>query len=134
MMHEIAFGYEPHSQLTVFRGRINRHGALGNARAAPKTNHGTFLAMTGQSSGRGVGHAAHARNGLVAGVTVRLPEFAALEYEPIVLVCGTDKRSKAVVQTLCAVGSTQIHLLRRGMEHWNATGLPAEDRIDNALQ
>lgn len=133
MMHEMTFGYEPYIQPTVFRWRFRRHGGLGNARAAPKTNHHRpFLALAEQSCGRGVGHAANARNARVAGITVLLPELAELAREPIVLVCRIDKRSRAVAQTLRAAGFTQIQILRRGIEQerdWPAGGRSRSGRV-----
>jgi uncharacterized membrane protein YdjX (TVP38/TMEM64 family)/rhodanese-related sulfurtransferase len=75
-----------------------------------------------------LGHIARARNIPVAEMSGRVLELAGLEREPIVLVCRTDKRSAAAVQTLRAAGFTQINVLRRGMEQWNQAGLPVEGR------
>jgi uncharacterized membrane protein YdjX (TVP38/TMEM64 family)/rhodanese-related sulfurtransferase len=71
-----------------------------------------------------LGHIATARNVPVAELSGRLAEFAGLEQTPVILVCRTDKRSAAAAQTLHAAGFSQVSVLRRGMEHWNETGLP----------
>jgi rhodanese-related sulfurtransferase len=73
-----------------------------------------------------LGHIATARNIPVAELASRLPELAGLERGPIVLVCRTDKRSATAARTLRAAGFTQVKVLRRGMEQWNATGLSVE--------
>jgi rhodanese-related sulfurtransferase len=75
-----------------------------------------------------LGHIATARNVPVAELASRLPELAGLERGPVVLVCRTDKRSATAARTLRAAGFTQVNVLRRGMEQWNATGLPVEAR------
>ena len=79
-----------------------------------------------------LGHIASARNIPVAALGGRLTELAGLEREPIVLVCRTDKRSALAAHTLCDAGFTQVGVLRRGMEQWNETGLPAEGRQGDA--
>ena len=73
-----------------------------------------------------LGHIATARNIPVAELASRLSELAALEREPIVLVCRTDKRSAMAARILHAARFTRVDVLRRGMEQWNATGLPVE--------
>ncbi len=73
-----------------------------------------------------LGHIATARNIPVAELESRLAELAGLERGPLVLVCRTDKRSAIAARTLRAAGFTQVTVLRRGMEQWNETGLPAE--------
>ena len=70
-----------------------------------------------------LGHIATAHNIPVAELESRLAE---LERGPVVLVCRTDKRSAIAARTLRAAGFTQVTVLRRGMEQWNETGLPAE--------
>src|SRR5262249_3643270 len=75
-----------------------------------------------------LGHIATARNIPVAELESRLSELAGLERGPIVLVCRTDKRSATAARTLGAAGFTQVNALRRGMEEWNETGLPAQAR------
>jgi rhodanese-related sulfurtransferase len=80
-----------------------------------------------------LGHIATARNIPVAEFESRLGELAALEREPVVLVCRTDKRSAMAAQTLRAAGFTQVNVLRRGMEQWNETGLPVAPRGDKRI-
>ena len=46
----------------------------------------------------------------------------------IVLVCRTDRRSAKVADALHAGGYQRLAVLRGGMESWNATGLPVDDR------
>src|SRR5262244_3576956 len=75
-----------------------------------------------------LGHIETARNIPVAELESRLSELAGLERGPIVLVCRTDKRSATAARTLGAAGFTQVNVLRRGMEEWNETGLPAQAR------
>jgi len=79
-----------------------------------------------------LGHIASARNIPIAELNSRLAELGGLERTPIVLVCRTDKRSATAAQTLRAAGFTQISVLRRGMEQWNAAGLPIEERLVGA--
>jgi rhodanese-related sulfurtransferase len=79
-----------------------------------------------------LGHIPTARNMPVAELSGRLPELSGLERKPIVLVCRTDKRSRAAAQTLRAAGFAQTQILRRGMEQWNAEGIPATDRFAGA--
>jgi uncharacterized membrane protein YdjX (TVP38/TMEM64 family)/rhodanese-related sulfurtransferase len=79
-----------------------------------------------------LGHIATARNIPVAALASRLPELARLEQSPIVLVCRTDKRSATAAQTLRAAGFKQVSVLRRGMEQWNAAGLPVGGRAAEA--
>ena len=81
-----------------------------------------------------LGHIPTARNMPVAELSGRLSELSGLERKPIVLVCRTDKRSKAAAQTLRAAGFTQTQILRRGMEQWNASDIPVGDRIADAPQ
>lgn len=79
-----------------------------------------------------LGHLAAARNIPVAALASRSAELAGLEQSPIVLVCRTDKRSAAAAQTLRAAGFRQVSVLRRGMEQWNAAGLPVDGRTAEA--
>jgi len=79
-----------------------------------------------------LGHIASARNIPIAELNSRLAELGGFERTPIVLVCRTDKRSATAAQTLRAAGFTQISVLRRGMEQWNAAGLPIEERLVGA--
>ena len=81
-----------------------------------------------------LGHIPTARNMPVAELSGRLSELSGLERKPIVLVCRTDKRSKAAAQTLRAAGFTQTQILRRGMEQWNANDIPVGDRIADSSQ
>lgn len=74
------------------------------------------------------GHIAAARNIPVGELGSRLTELAGLERAPIVLVCRTDKRSATAAKTLRAAGFAEVSVLRRGMEQWNAAGLPVEGR------
>jgi len=61
----------------------------------------------------------------------RIAELSGLEQAPIVLVCRTDKRSAGAARTLRTAGFTQVGVLRRGMEQWNAVGVPvAKDGTD----
>jgi uncharacterized membrane protein YdjX (TVP38/TMEM64 family)/rhodanese-related sulfurtransferase len=76
-----------------------------------------------------LGHIASARNIPMAELNSRIAELGGLERKPIVLVCRTDKRSATAAQTLHAAGFTRINVLRRGMEQWNAAGLPIEERL-----
>src|SRR5262249_3187420 len=75
-----------------------------------------------------LGQVVAARNIPVAEAEARLPELAGLEWEPIVLVCRTDKRSAAAAQTLRGAGFRQVQVMRRGMERWNESGLPVQGR------
>jgi uncharacterized membrane protein YdjX (TVP38/TMEM64 family)/rhodanese-related sulfurtransferase len=79
-----------------------------------------------------LGHIASARNIPVAELDRRLAELPGLERLPLVLVCRTDKRSAAAARTLRAAGFTQVSVLRRGMEQWNAAGLPVDGRAVEA--
>ena len=79
-----------------------------------------------------LGHISAARNIPVAELKFRMPELAKEERTPLVIVCRTDKRSATAAQTLRAAGFTQISVLRRGMEQWNAAGLPIEERLVGA--
>jgi uncharacterized membrane protein YdjX (TVP38/TMEM64 family)/rhodanese-related sulfurtransferase len=79
-----------------------------------------------------LGHIASARNIPVATLEKQIPELAELERAPVVLVCRTDKRSATAARTLRAAGFTQVSVLRRGMEQWNAAGLPVEGRTVEA--
>jgi uncharacterized membrane protein YdjX (TVP38/TMEM64 family)/rhodanese-related sulfurtransferase len=80
-----------------------------------------------------LGHITSARNIPIAEFNSRLAELGGLERTPIVLVCRTDKRSATAAQTLRAAGFTQISVLRRGMEQWNAAGLPIEKCLVGAI-
>jgi len=75
-----------------------------------------------------LGHIAGARNIPLDQLAGRLDELAELRQMPVTLVCHTDKRSSAAAQIMCASGFTQVNVLRRGMEQWNADGLPVEGR------
>jgi uncharacterized membrane protein YdjX (TVP38/TMEM64 family)/rhodanese-related sulfurtransferase len=75
-----------------------------------------------------LGHIASARNIPVGELGSRLAELTGLERAPLVLVCRTDKRSATAAKTLRAAGFTQVFVLRRGMEQWNAASLPVEGR------
>jgi uncharacterized membrane protein YdjX (TVP38/TMEM64 family)/rhodanese-related sulfurtransferase len=79
-----------------------------------------------------LGHIRTARNIPVAELDRRLGELGGLERTPIVLVCKTDKRSATAAQTLGQAGFKQVRVLRRGMEQWNQTGLPAQGRPHKA--
>jgi uncharacterized membrane protein YdjX (TVP38/TMEM64 family)/rhodanese-related sulfurtransferase len=78
------------------------------------------------------GHIAAARNIPVGELGSRLTELAGLERAPIVLVCRTDKRSATAAKTLRVAGFAEVSVLRRGMEQWNAAGLPVEGRAVTA--
>jgi uncharacterized membrane protein YdjX (TVP38/TMEM64 family)/rhodanese-related sulfurtransferase len=71
-----------------------------------------------------LGHIAQARNIPVAELNGRLPELAALDPKPVVLVCLTDKRSAAAAATLSAAGFKHVSVLRQGMRRWNDAGFP----------
>jgi uncharacterized membrane protein YdjX (TVP38/TMEM64 family)/rhodanese-related sulfurtransferase len=73
-----------------------------------------------------LGHIATARNIPVGELQRRLAELAGLERTSLVLVCRTDKRSATAARLLREAGFADIAVLRRGMEHWNAKGLPVE--------
>lgn len=75
-----------------------------------------------------LGHIAAARNIPLAALDSRSTELGGLEQSPIVVVCRTDKHSAAAAQTLRAAGFRQVSVLRRGMEQWNAVGLPVDGR------
>jgi uncharacterized membrane protein YdjX (TVP38/TMEM64 family)/rhodanese-related sulfurtransferase len=75
-----------------------------------------------------LGHIATSRNIPVTELNTRLAELGGLERTPIILVCRTDKRSAMAARTLRAAGFSQVSVLRRGMEQWNAAGLPVEER------
>jgi len=75
-----------------------------------------------------LGHIASARNMPVPESDGRITELAGLQQAPIVLVCRTDKRSANAARSLRAAGFTQVAVLRRGMEQWNAAGLPVAKR------
>jgi len=75
-----------------------------------------------------LGHVAKAVNLPLRELPSRLTEINALRDKPMVLVCRTDKRSAAAAQMLRAAGFSQVGVLRRGMEEWNAAGLPVEGR------
>jgi uncharacterized membrane protein YdjX (TVP38/TMEM64 family)/rhodanese-related sulfurtransferase len=79
-----------------------------------------------------LGHIVTARNIPVTELDGRRAELAGLERTPIVLVCRTDRRSGAAARTLRAAGFTEVSVLRRGMEQWNAVGLPVEERAIGA--
>jgi uncharacterized membrane protein YdjX (TVP38/TMEM64 family)/rhodanese-related sulfurtransferase len=73
-----------------------------------------------------LGHITIARNIPIAELGGQLAGFAGFERAPMVLVCRTDKRSASAARTLREAGFTQVNVLRRGMEQWNASGLPVE--------
>jgi uncharacterized membrane protein YdjX (TVP38/TMEM64 family)/rhodanese-related sulfurtransferase len=73
-----------------------------------------------------LGHIANARNIPIAELNDRLPELAGLERTPIVLVCLTDKRSAKGAHLLSRAGYRHVSVLHRGMQQWNADGLPVE--------
>jgi rhodanese-related sulfurtransferase len=79
-----------------------------------------------------LGHIATARNIPVADLDSRIGELAGLERAPLVIACRTDKRSATAARTLRAAGFTQVGVLRRGMEQWNAAGLPVAGRAASA--
>jgi rhodanese-related sulfurtransferase len=80
---------------------------------------------------RAVGHIASARNIPLIELDCRIAELSGLEQALIVLVCRTDKRSASAARTLRTAGFTQVGVLRRGMEQWNAVGVPvAKDGTD----
>jgi rhodanese-related sulfurtransferase len=43
---------------------------------------------------------------------------------PIVVVCKTDRRSSMAAERLREAGSSNVSVLRGGMEQWRALGLP----------
>jgi uncharacterized membrane protein YdjX (TVP38/TMEM64 family)/rhodanese-related sulfurtransferase len=75
-----------------------------------------------------LGHIAKAWNVPVGELPNRLIEIRALESEPVILVCRTDKRSASAAALLRDAGLRDVHVLRGGMERWNQSGLPLEDR------
>ena len=68
----------------------------------------------------------------IAGVEAELPnrltEINALKDKPVILVCGTDKRSANAAALLRDSGFRDVHGLRGGMEQWNGNGLPVARR------
>jgi uncharacterized membrane protein YdjX (TVP38/TMEM64 family)/rhodanese-related sulfurtransferase len=95
----------------------------------------TILDVRGPDEFTGpLGHIATARNIPVAELDSRLVELSGLERAPLVIVCRTDKRSATAARTLRAAGFTQVGVLRRGMEQWNATGLPKAGRTADATR
>jgi uncharacterized membrane protein YdjX (TVP38/TMEM64 family)/rhodanese-related sulfurtransferase len=78
-----------------------------------------------------LGHIAKARNIPIAELNERLPELAGLERTPVVLVCLTDKRSAKGADLLSRAGYREVSVLRRGMQQWNADGLPVERNAVN---
>ena len=79
-----------------------------------------------------LGHIATARNIPVTDLDSRIGELAGLGRAPLVIACRTDKRSATAARTLRAAGFTQVGVLRRGMEQWNAAGLPVAGRAASA--
>ena len=56
-------------------------------------------------------------------------EINALNANPVILICGTDKRSANAAALLRDSGFRDVRVLRGGMEQWNEKGLPVERRI-----
>jgi uncharacterized membrane protein YdjX (TVP38/TMEM64 family)/rhodanese-related sulfurtransferase len=96
-------------------------------------------ALTDQSNGNGVtivdvrspeeftgplGHIETALNMPLGELPRRMTEIRALQDQPIILVCRTDKRSVAAAATLENSGFGDVGVLRGGMEQWNRDGRP----------
>ena len=73
-----------------------------------------------------LGHIADASNMPVGELPKRLVEIDALKDRPVVLVCGTDKRSATAAMLLRDAGFRDVGVLRGGMEQWKQKGLPVE--------
>ena len=69
-----------------------------------------------------------ARNVPVDEFRDRLTQLDAFKNQPVVLVCGTDKRSANAAALLRDPGFRDVHVLRGGMVRWNEKGLPVERR------
>ena len=75
-----------------------------------------------------LGHIGTALNLPVGELPSRLIEINAPKDKPVILVCRTDKRSATAAALLRDAGFRDARILRGGMEQWNRSGLPVEDR------
>jgi len=73
-----------------------------------------------------LGHIGAAFNIPVAELPGRLIEISALKDKPVIMVCRTDKRSANAAALLRDAGFRDVHVLRGGMERWNAAGFAVE--------
>ena len=73
-----------------------------------------------------LGHIASARNVPLPELERRISELAAFKTVPLVLVCGTDKRSAKAASVLRSAGFEHVSVLRQGMVQWNRDALPIE--------
>ncbi|MBI2736269.1 MAG: VTT domain-containing protein [Rhodospirillales bacterium] len=75
-----------------------------------------------------LGHIAIASSMPIGALPQRLTEIKALKDKPVILVCGTDKRSASAAALLLGAGFRDVRVLHGGMEQWNRSGLPVNDR------
>jgi rhodanese-related sulfurtransferase len=71
-----------------------------------------------------LGHIEGAVNMPVDQIVSGQADFGGLRDRQVVLVCRTDKRSARAAEALRAMGVTDVHVLRGGMDSWRAVGLP----------
>lgn len=69
-----------------------------------------------------LGHVANALNLPMGEIAQRMTEIGAFKHRPVVLVCRTDRRSASSAELLRRAGFRDVHVLRGGMERWNALG------------
>lgn len=75
-----------------------------------------------------LGHIAAASNMPIGELLERLTQIKALKYRPVILVCRTDKRSASAAALLRGAGFRDVRVLHGGMEQWNRSGRPVNDR------
>jgi len=67
-----------------------------------------------------LGHIEGARNIPVDQLPARLGELSEWTERPVAVVCRTDRRSAKAAQILVRQGFADVHVVRGGMEAWNA--------------
>ena len=81
----------------------------------------TIVDVRGQDEYHGeLGHIAGSLNVPLADLPGRLGDLRALERQPIVIVCRTDRRSAKAAELLGAAGFRRVDVLRGGMTEWNS--------------
>lgn len=73
-----------------------------------------------------LGHIKGALNIPIGTLADRMSEINALRDSAVILVCRTDKRSASAASKLDALGFSDVHVLRGGMERWNLTSRALE--------
>lgn len=79
-----------------------------------------------------LGHVANALNLPMGEIAQRMTEIGAFKHRPVVLVCRTDRRSASSAELLRRAGFRDVHVLRGGMERWNALGFAIGREVPSA--